>query len=475
MEKKKTKKIKSRVSMPEQDPAKRVKNFNEVALGYSLEQAIEEAKRCLQCKNPTCQQGCPVDVDCKQFIYFVAKGDIESAYKTIQETNSLPAVCGRVCPQENQCEGHCKLKPTGQPIAIGRLERFVADSYYAKHPCDALSGASSCPVIDSNLKVAAIGSGPSSLTFAGYLASRGIKVTIFEALHEPGGVLTYGIPEFRLPKKIVHTELEALKAQGVEIKTNYVIGATLDINDLFAQGYKAIFIGVGAGLPKFLGLEGENLIGVYSANEYLTRVNLMRAYKFPEFDTPLPEGNNVVVIGGGNVAMDAARTALRLGAENVYIVYRRTQKEMPARLEELHHALEEGVQLKVLSSPVAFKGDEDGRLSSLVIQKMKLGEPDESGRRRPIPIDGEIEEIKTDLAIIAVGTRSNPLLLQATPNLKLNKWGYVEVNLETGETNIPNVFAGGDIVTGSATVVLAMGSGRKAAKEVYKRLKENIK
>ncbi|MDQ7031921.1 MAG: NADPH-dependent glutamate synthase [Desulfonauticus sp.] len=472
MEKKKrTKKIQPRTPMPEQDPKTRIHNFSEVALGYNLELAITEAKRCLQCKNPTCQQGCPVDVDCKTFIRFVAEGKLEEAYLTIQKTNSLPAVCGRVCPQENQCEGSCKLAPTGQPIAIGRLERFVADSYYAKHPCDDDKKQKECIGPKSRHKVAAIGSGPSSLTFAGYLALRGIKVTIFEALHEAGGVLVYGIPEFRLPKKIVHTELEALKAMGVEIKTNYVVGSTLNLQDIFDQGYEAIFIGVGAGLPRFLGLEGENLIGVYSANEYLTRVNLMRAYKFPDYDTPLPRGQNVVVIGGGNVAMDAARTALRLGAKKVYVVYRRTQQEMPARREELHHALDEGVRLKVLSSPVKFLGDEQGKLQKLVLQKMELGEPDASGRRSPIPIPGQFEEIVTDLAIIAVGTRSNPLLLQATPQLKLNQRGYIEINPDTGETSIPNVFAGGDIVTGAATVVLAMGAGRKAAQEVAKRLK----
>jgi len=453
--------------MPEQPPQERVKNFLEVALGYSLEDAKAEAKRCLQCKNPTCQQGCPVEVDCKTFIKFVAEGNLDAAYQTIKRTNSLPAVCGRVCPQEIQCEGHCKLKPTGQPIAIGRLERFVADYFYAQQKGFACAESQQT---STDLKVAAIGSGPSSLTFAGCLAAQGIKVTIFEALHEPGGVLTYGIPEFRLPKTIVQQELKGLEAMGVEIKTNYVVGATLNLDDIFAQGYKAIFIGVGAGLPKFLNIPGENLIGVYSANEYLTRVNLMRAYKFPEYDTPLPEGKEVVVIGGGNVAMDAARTALRLGAKQVSIVYRRTQKEMPARLEELHHALEEGVTLKTLCSPVEFKGNGEGRLTHLLVQKMELGEPDSSGRRRPIPIEGAFEQIPTDLAIIAVGTRSNPLLLRVTPELKLNKWGYIEVDPDTGETSIPNVFAGGDIVTGAATVVLAMGAGRVAAKAVAKRL-----
>ncbi|WP_462324411.1 NADPH-dependent glutamate synthase [Desulfoplanes sp.] len=463
-------KIRPRVDMPMQDPTVRCTNFNEVALGYSMDQAMIEASRCLQCKNPTCQTGCPVEVDCKGFIHAVAKGDIDQAYGIIKETNSLPAVCGRVCPQEHQCEGHCKLNPTGKPIAIGRLERFVADSYYAENPCDAITGRDDCPMLREDIKVAAIGSGPSSLTVAGYLAAKGIKVTVFEALHELGGVLTYGIPEFRLPKSIVHTEVEFLKLQGVEFQTNQVGGMTVTIDDLFAQGYKAIFVGVGAGLPKFLNLPGESSIGVYSANEFLTRVNLMKGYRFPEYDTPVPKGRHVAVFGGGNVAMDAARTALRLGAEKVSIVYRRTKNEMPARREELEHALEEGVCLECLAQPLAFEGDDNGNLTGIRLQRMELGEPDESGRCKPCCIEGETYVLPVDLAILALGTGPNPVLLGATPGLKKTKWGYIEGDDQTGETSIPMVFAGGDIVTGSATVVMAMGAGRRAAKVIARRL-----
>lgn len=467
---KKPSKLKPRVDMPMQPAEQRVRNFSEVALGYTPEQALIEAKRCLQCKKPTCQGGCPVEVDCKGFIGLVAQGDLEGAFKRIKESNSLPAVCGRVCPQEHQCEGVCKLNPTGQPVAIGRLERFVSDHYYAKNPCEATIGQDACPMLREDLKVAAIGSGPSSLTLAGYLSAKGIKVTVFEALHELGGVLTYGIPEFRLPKAIVRTEVETLKRQGVEFKLNWVGGKTISIQDLFDQGYKAVFIGVGAGLPRFMNIPGENLIGLYSANEYLTRVNLMRGYRFPEFDTPMPMGKRVAVIGGGNVAMDAARTALRLGAEDVRIVYRRTMGEMPARHEELEHALEEGVKLEILSQPLAFLDDGQGHLRGLSLQRMELGAPDASGRRSPVPISGAMFELETDLAVVSVGTGANPVLTAATPQLQLNRRGYIEANPETGETSIPMVFAGGDIVTGSATVVLAMGAGRKAAKVIAARL-----
>jgi glutamate synthase (NADPH/NADH) small chain len=463
-------KIRPRVDMPMQDPAERRTNFEEVALGYTREQAVLEASRCLQCKTPTCQSGCPVEVDCKGFIRAIVQGDTEGAYSLIKGTNSLPAVCGRVCPQEHQCEGHCKLNPTGKPIAIGRLERFVADSYYAKNPCDALTGRDDCPMLREDIKVAAIGSGPSSLTVAGYLAARGIKVTVFEALHELGGVLTYGIPEFRLPKSIVHTEVDNLKMQGVEFKTNWVGGKTVTIDELFEQGYKAVFIGVGAGLPKFLNIPGESLIGVYSANEFLTRVNLMKGYRFPDVDTPVPAGSHVAVFGGGNVAMDAARTALRLGASRVSIVYRRTKNEMPARLEELEHALEEGVCLECLAQPLGFEGDEQGVLTGVRLQRMELGEPDASGRCRPCCIDGETYILKADLAILALGTGPNPVLLDATPELQRTQWGYIQGDEQTGETSIPMVFAGGDIVTGSATVVMAMGAGRKAAKVIAERL-----
>ncbi|MFO7728664.1 MAG: NADPH-dependent glutamate synthase [Desulfonatronovibrio sp.] len=473
MTKKKKARIKPRTAMPVLDPEKRGRIFSEVALGYQAGEAVSEARRCLQCKKPTCQKGCPVEVDCKSFIRLVAEENFQEAFRVIKDTNSLPAVCGRVCPQENQCEGACKLRPTGEPIAIGRLERFVADNFYARNSCEEETGFLECQLPDENLKVAALGSGPSSLTLAGYLAARGIKVTIFEALHSPGGVLMYGIPEFRLPKSVVKREVDSLEDMGVDFRCNYVGGMSVTVKDLFQEGYKAVFIGVGAGLPRFMGLEGENLVGVYSANEYLTRINLMHAYKFPEYDTPAPRGNNVVVIGGGNVAMDAARTAYRQGASSVRVVYRRTKGEMPARVEELEHALEEGIELEILSSPLSFSADEKGRLSKVLLQKMELGKPDSSGRRRPVPVQGETFELKTDLAIMAVGTRANKVLTQVTPELRLNKWGNIEVDPVTGETSMPMVFAGGDIVTGAATVVEAMGAGRFAAKEILKRLKES--
>lgn len=470
-EAKKNRKIGTRTPMPCQPPAERVGNFREVALGYTREQAMIEARRCLQCKNPKCIKGCPVEVRIKEFIAALAGDDLEGAYRIIKGTNSLPAVCGRVCPQEHQCEGACVLNAKGQPIAIGRLERYVADSYMALDACDSLTGTPECPLIDPDLKVACIGAGPASLTVAGYLSSHGIKVTVFEALHEPGGVLIYGIPEFRLPKSdIVAKEIATLREQQVDFVTNWVGGRTFSIDDLFAEGYKAVFIGVGAGLPRFLEVPGENLVGVFSANEYLTRVNLGRGYEFPRFDTPVYPGRNVTVFGGGNVAMDAARTALRLGAESVRIVYRRTRDEMPARLEELEHAEEEGVILELLAGPLGFKAGEDGRLAAVTLQRMELGEADASGRRSPRPIEGDIYDLPTDLAIIAVGTRPNPILLEETPALKLNRRGYIEVNEATGETSVPNVFAGGDIVTGAATVILAMGAGRRAAKEIAIRL-----
>ncbi|MFV0423185.1 NADPH-dependent glutamate synthase [Oleidesulfovibrio sp.] len=463
--------IMPRVEMPNQPPAERVRNFDEVALGYTLEMAKEEAARCLQCKKPKCVKGCPVEVPIPQFIAELAKGDVEKAYQVIKTTNSLPAVCGRVCPQEVQCEGSCILQAKGQPVAIGRLERFVADEFMYRDACGLITGKPECPYIDPEKKVACIGSGPASLTAAGYLAARGCKVTVFEALHELGGVLVYGIPEFRLPKeKIVAKEIGALRELEVEFVRNRVGGKTFSIQDLFDQGYKAVFIGVGAGLPRFLNIPGENLNGVFSANEYLTRVNLGRAYSFPDFDTPIIRGKRVTVYGGGNVAMDAARTAMRLGAESVHIVYRRTQAEMPARHEEIEHAIEEGVQVAELCGPLEFRADECGNLGSVLLQKMELGEPDESGRCRPVVVEGATEELPTDLAIIAVGTRSNPVLLENEPRLELNRWGYVQVDEETGETSIPDVYAGGDIVTGAATVILAMGAGRKAAKNIAAKL-----
>ena len=459
----------TRVEMPCQPAKERSHNFNEVALGYTHEMALEEARRCLQCKKPFCVAGCPVEVEIKDFITALAADKPDEAYAIIKRSNALPAICGRVCPQEDQCEGKCILGKKGDPIAIGRLERYVADTYLASEACEQLIGQAACVLPDGSVKVACLGAGPSSLTVAGDLASRGIDVTVFEALHVVGGVLVYGIPEFRLPKTlVVEKEIQVLKQLGVKFVTNWVGGRTILVEELLAQGYSAVFIGVGAGLPRFLNVPGENLIGVFSANEYLTRANLGRAYDFPNYDTPTYIGKNVTVFGAGNVAMDAARTALRLGAESVTIVYRRTRDEMPCRYEELEHAEEEGVKLAMLNSPLAFHGDENGLLTSVSLQRMELGEPDDSGRRSPKPIPGDIVEMATDLAIVAVGTSSNPILLEATPSLKTNKWGYIEVD-ENGETSIPNVFAGGDIVTGAATVILAMGAGRTAAKEIIRR------
>jgi glutamate synthase (NADPH/NADH) small chain len=464
-------KIAPRTAMPEQPAAERARNFTEVGLGYTPELAAAEAKRCLQCKKPKCVNGCPVEIDIKAFIGQLAEGDVDAAYAIIRRTNSLPAVCGRVCPQEVQCEGACVLAKTGDPIAIGRLERYVADTFAAKSGCEEVTGEPACPA-PGELRAACIGSGPSSLTVAGYLASRGVQVTVYEALHEPGGVLSYGIPEFRLPKSVVAREVGALGDLGVDIRCNWVGGRTIEVQELLDEGYQAVFLGVGAGLPKFLGLPGENLVGVYSANEYLTRANLGRAYQFPEQDTPIAQGKRVCVIGGGNVAMDSARTALRLGAESVSVVYRRTQGEMPARKEEIHHALDEGVRLEILSSPLEYVESEEheGVLAGLRCQRMELGEPDASGRSRPVAIEGEVTTIDCDLAIVCVGTGPNRVLLESTPELDLNKRGYVAINEETGETSIPNVFAGGDIVTGSATVILAMGAGRRAAREMARRL-----
>lgn len=470
--KKPAKKLATRVPMPCQPPDVRAHNFNEVALGYTGQDAMKEAERCLQCKNPPCVTGCPVEVPIRDFIHQVAAGNLEEAYRIIKTTNSLPAVCGRVCPQEHQCEGKCVLLKKGQPIAIGRLERFVADSHLSNTAEAPANVPSPCAANTSTKKVACIGSGPSSLTCAGVCGAAGLKVDVYEALHETGGVLVYGIPSFRLPKNIVATEINGLRDLGVDFYLNNVGGRTIDIDDL-RKKYDAIFIGVGAGLPIFLGVPGENLVGVFSANEYLTRVNLGRAYNFPEQDTPAYHGRHVTVFGAGNVAMDAARTALRMGAETVHIVYRRTRDEMPARREEIEHAEEEGVKFAMLSAPIRFNGNEEMKLESVTLQKMKLGEPDASGRRRPVPIEGETYDLPTDMAIVALGTRSNPILLEATPDLKLNKWGYIEVNEETGETSIPNVFAGGDIVTGAATVILAMGAGRQAGREIVRRLTNN--
>ncbi|HOP71953.1 NADPH-dependent glutamate synthase [Thermoclostridium caenicola] len=449
-----------KVPMPEQDPQVRNRNFSEVALGYTEEMAIEEAQRCLNCKHRPCMSGCPVNVRIPEFITLIAAGEFEKAYEKIYETNSLPAICGRVCPQETQCEQQCVRGIKGEPVAIGRLERFAAD-WYMKHITK--------PVVKSprnGKKVAVIGSGPAGLTCAGDLAKMGYDVTVFEAFHKAGGVLVYGIPEFRLPKDLVQREIDALKALGVEIRTNMVIGKTLNVDELFEEGYEAVFIGSGAGLPMFMGIPGENLNGVYSANEFLTRINLMKAYKFPEADTPVFRGRNVAVVGGGNVAMDAARSAKRLGADNVYIVYRRSEAEMPARLEEVHHAKEEGIIFKLLTNPTRILGDEKGWVRGMECVEMALGEPDASGRRRPVPKEGSEHVLEVDTVIIAIGTSPNPLIRSTTTGLETNKKGCIVVDENTCQTSREGVFAGGDAVTGSATVILAMGAGKKAAKAI---------
>jgi len=455
-----------KVKMPEQDPNIRNKNFLEVALGYTEEMAKEEAQRCLQCKHRPCVSGCPVNVQIPEFIKLVAEGKFEEAYKKIYETNSLPAICGRVCPQESQCEKFCVRAKKGESVGIGRLERFVADWYMAN--CESKPEK----VEKLNKKVAIIGSGPAGLTCAGDLAKMGYDVTIFEAFHTPGGVLMYGIPEFRLPKALVQKEIENVRKLGVEIKTNMVIGKVLSIEELMEEeGFEAVFIGSGAGLPSFMGIEGENLNGVYSANEFLTRINLMKAYKFPETDTPVKVGRNVAVVGGGNVAMDAARSAKRLGAENVYIVYRRSEAEMPARLEEIHHAKEEGIIFKLLNNPTRILGTEDGWVKGIECVEMELGEPDASGRRRPIAKEGSEFVLDVETVIIAIGQTPNPLITSSTPGLDSHRWGGIIADEETGATSKPGVFAGGDAVTGAATVILAMGAGKKAAKAIDEYLK----
>ncbi|MEW6171630.1 MAG: NADPH-dependent glutamate synthase [Bacillota bacterium] len=452
---------KKKVPMPEQDPRVRAGNFDEVALGYTPEQAVEEAKRCLRCKQPHCVEGCPVNVQIPDFIRLIEEEKFVDAYKKITETNSLPAVCGRVCPQENQCEKLCLRGKKSEPVAIGRLERFVAD-YAASLPAGD-GGQETRPGSLNKGRVAVIGSGPSGITCAGDLAKMGYRVTMFEAFHTPGGVLMYGIPEFRLPKEVVQREIENVKKLGVDVQTNMVIGKVLSIDELFEQGYDAVFIGTGAGLPMFLRLPGENLNGVMSANEFLTRVNLMKAYRFPEYDTPVKVGRRVAVIGGGNVAMDAVRSALRLGAEKVYIVYRRSEQEMPARREEVHHAREEGIEFKLLTNPIQVLGGDDGWVKGMECAEMELGEPDASGRRRPVVKQGSEHVIDVETVIIAIGTTPNPLIAKTTGGLELTRFGGIVADEATGRTNRPGVFAGGDIVTGSATVILAMGAGKKAA------------
>jgi len=454
-----------RQPMPEQAPDKRRRNFEEVPLGYSAETAVLEASRCIQCKNPVCVTGCPVEIDIPGFIRELRHGKFAAAIAKLKEKTALPAVCGRVCPQESQCEERCVLAKTGEAVAIGRLERFAADWERGQ-------GEAPLPSLPPKTRksVAVVGAGPSGLTVAGDLILKGHDVTVYEAFHKAGGVLVYGIPEFRLPKAIVQAEVDFLAKLGVKFELNAVIGRTETVDELLAR-HDAVFLAVGAGLPSFLNIPGENLIGIYSANEYLTRSNLMKAYLFPAYDTPIARGKNVVVLGAGNVAMDAARTAMRLGADTVKIVYRRSREEMPARAEEIHHGEEEGIELHLLTAPVRFMGDEKGRLKAMECQRMELGEPDESGRRRPVPVKDSNFIIDTDMAVIAVGANANPLITSTTTGLKTNKWGYIIADSETGKTMKQRVWAGGDIVTGAATVILAMGAGRLAANSIDKYLK----
>ncbi len=458
-----SKKIKTpRAKMPEQDPDKRRRNFDEVPLGLTEEMAMVEASRCLQCKKPLCVAGCPVSVKIPEFIKLIAEKDFSGAAKKLWETNALPAVCGRVCPQEDQCEGVCIVGKKGDPVAIGYLEKFAAD-------WERTHGSGEVPEVAkaTGKKVAIVGSGPSAITVAGDLLLKGHEVTIFEAFHKPGGVLVYGIPEFRLPKAIVASEIATLEKMGAKIECNTVVGASISIDELFEEGFNTVYIGVGAGLPRFMNLEGENCIGIYSANEYLTRTNLMKGYLFPEYDTPIARGKNVVVLGAGNVAMDSARTAMRLGAESVKIVYRRSREEMPARDEELHHAEEEGIEFVLLTNPTKFYGDDNGRVTGMECLKMELGEPDDSGRRRPIPMEGSEFDFDCDLVVVSVGSNANPLLTSSTPGLDLNRWGNIDADPANGKTSKKGVWAGGDIVTGAATVILAMGAGRDAATSMH--------
>ncbi|MBM6887983.1 NADPH-dependent glutamate synthase [Pseudoflavonifractor phocaeensis] len=455
----------TKVPVPEQDAKVRSRNFEEVCLGYTKEQAMEEATRCLNCKNKPCVGGCPVNIHIPEFIAKVAEGDFKAAYEIISDTNALPGVSGRVCPQESQCEKYCVRGIKGEPVAIGRLERFVADWYR--------ENINEMPVKpESNgIRVAVVGSGPASLTCASDLAKQGYQVTMFEAFHTAGGVLVYGIPEFRLPKAIVANEVEKLTAMGVDLETDMVVGKTYTIDEMFEEGYEAVFVGSGAGLPMFMGIDGETLAGVYSANEYLTRINLMKAY-LNSYDTPIKKIKRAAIVGGGNVAMDAARCAMRMGAEHVYVVYRRGEEEMPARREEIHHAKEEGIEFLFLNNPVKILGDEKGCVRAMECIKMELGEPDASGRRRPIEVPGSEFELEVDAVIMSLGTSPNPLIRSTTPGLDTNKKGCLIADEETMATTREGVYAGGDAVTGAATVILAMGAGKKAAEAMDKYLKE---
>ena len=449
--------------VPEQDPKVRACNFEEVTLGYTEEMAIEEAKRCLNCKNPLCRAGCPVSVRIPEFIAKVAEGKFEEAYEIITSTNLLPAVCGRVCPQEKQCEGKCIRGIKAESVGIGALERFVAD-YHRKHKTASVKAPAS-----NGHKVAVVGSGPSGLTCAGSLAKLGYDVTVFEAFHKAGGVLVYGIPEFRLPKAIVQEEIDNLKELGVKVVTNAIVGRSFSIDELFEEGYESVFIGSGAGLPQFMNIPGENLLGVYSANEYLTRINLMKAY-LNEYDTPIKRAKNVAIVGGGNVAMDAARCAKRMGAENVYVIYRRSMDELPARLEEVHHAIDEGIEFKLLNNPTQILGDANGYVRAIECVQMELGEPDASGRRRPVTKAGSEFEIDVDAVIISIGTIPNPLIKSTTEGLETTSKGCIVAD-EVGQTSRKGVFAGGDAVTGAATVILAMEAGKKAAAAIDEYIK----
>jgi len=464
MSKPKPKIRKEAVPMLKQDSKERIHNFNEVALGYSEEQAVAEAERCIQCPKPQCMQGCPVEVDIPAFIKEIREENFDEAIRIVKEKNSLPSICGRVCPQETQCQKFCVLGKKGDPMAIGRLERFVADYELQR-------GVTVPPKSKSSThgKVAVVGSGPAGLTAAADLAKLGHEVVIFEALHAPGGVLMYGIPEFRLPKKIVQAEVDYVKKLGVDVKTDRMIGRLYTIDELFELGFEAVFIGTGAGLPRFMRIPGENLGGIYSANEFLIRVNLMKAYMFPEYDTPIRVGKKVAVIGGGNVTMDSARCSLRLGAE-LWIVYRRSKKEMPARLEEIENAEEEGIKFKFLAVPVRFLGDERGWVKAMECIKMRLGEPDESGRRRPVPIEGSEFIMEVDTVVVAIGQSPNPIIQRTTKGLKTTRWGTIIVNEKTGKTSKKGVYAGGDVVSGAATVISAMGAGKRAARSIHRYL-----
>ncbi len=460
------KKIAKRAVMPKQEPEQRISNFLEVAKGFTKELAVKEASRCIQCKKPKCVQGCPVEIDIPAFLNLIAEGKHLEAGDKIKEKNSLPGICGRVCPQESQCEAECILGVRQEPIAIGALERFAADWQREKTSDLKIDTTTKTK---QGKKVAVIGSGPAGITAAADLAKFGYKVTMFESLHETGGVLIYGIPNFRLPKEILKEEVDYVESLGVEIVTNVVIGQTLTLEDLFNDGYEAVFIGTGAGLPYFLNIPGENLNGVYSANEFLTRVNLMKAYEFPKYDTPVEIGEKVAVVGAGNVAMDSARVARRIGAKEVSIVYRRSRVEMPARQEEIENAEEEGIILRLLTNPVRILG-KDGCVTGIECLKMELGEPDESGRRRPVPIDGSEFVLDVDIIIIAIGQGPNPLLVNSAPELEVTKWGNIAACEETGRTSMERVYAGGDIVTGAATVISAMGAGKRAARAIHEDL-----